>query len=311
MSFSRFLFTFNNDYRKKKRSNNKNPVKNEGDKRARTDSTTNLIIKGEPSFVSSPTVSRCCLLALNLASAYRSALHSICTTLTKGWFRQFAVDNFPRPAAYDRNLISNRDSILEKHSLPPVIKDDPHELLQKTMTDLDGANKLLIVGGDSGDANTDENYDSDEDVYEHLNREDELETDKGFWMIDSAISEKAGLLVAFYNECYFKGSDCISNCNFHGLLSVQSFATDVDIKHISAFKSPRYGSPDECLQKQCGLSIVEKGSGYAWCKRLGRRFVDGVSGSCHSTKASIKRGKSSLQQSQRLQESRDYPSIAC
>jgi len=56
MSFSRFLFTFNNDYRKKKRSNNKNPVKNEGDKRARTDSTTNLIIKGEPSFVSSPTV---------------------------------------------------------------------------------------------------------------------------------------------------------------------------------------------------------------------------------------------------------------
>lgn len=243
-------------------------------------------------------------MALNLASAYRSALHCICTTLTRGWFHQFAVDNFPRPAGCDRNLISIRDAILEKHSLPPVIKDDPHELLQKTMTDLDdlhlmrrlisltksltGANKLLIVGGDSDDANTDENYDSEEDVYEHLNQEDELETDKSFWMIDSAISEKHGLLVAFYNECYFKGSNCISNCNFHGILSVQPFTTDVDTKHINAFRSPRYGTPDECLQKQCGLSIVEKGSGYAWCKRLDRRFVDGVSGSCYSTKTSIK-----------------------
>lgn len=105
-------------------------------------------------------------------------------------------------------------------------------------------------------------------------------------MIDSGISEKP---VACYNECYFKGSDCISNFNFHGTLSVQPFTTDIDIEHISAFRSSRYGIPDECLQKQCGLLIVEKGSGYAWCRGLDRRFVDGVSGSYYSTKTSFKR----------------------
>lgn len=52
------------------------------------------------------------LLTNNQASAYRSALARICARLTKGWFRQFVVDNFPRLSVCDKDLLSIRDAIL-------------------------------------------------------------------------------------------------------------------------------------------------------------------------------------------------------
>ncbi|KAL7325905.1 hypothetical protein PS15p_208324 [Mucor circinelloides] len=76
-------------------------------------------------------------LTSEAASAYRSALIRICTTLTKGWFRQFAVDSFPRLAVCDKDLLPIRDAILEKHSAPERTRTDPLELLKKLITNLD------------------------------------------------------------------------------------------------------------------------------------------------------------------------------
>src|SRR3954453_2867189 len=53
----------------------------------------------------------------NHESSYRSALVRICTTLTKGWFRQFAIDNYPRLSNLDKDLLSIAHDIINKHPL--------------------------------------------------------------------------------------------------------------------------------------------------------------------------------------------------
>ncbi|CAO0800299.1 unnamed protein product [Mucor circinelloides] len=76
-------------------------------------------------------------LTSDAASAYRSALIRICTTLTKGWFRPFALNDFPRLAVCDKDLLSIRDAIPEKHPAPERTRTDPLELLKKPSTNLD------------------------------------------------------------------------------------------------------------------------------------------------------------------------------
>ncbi|KAL9556191.1 hypothetical protein MBANPS3_001985 [Mucor bainieri] len=70
-------------------------------------------------------------------SAYRSALIHVCITLTKGWFRQFVVDNFPRLVVCDKALLPIRDAILEKHPAPQQARANPLESLKKSITNLE------------------------------------------------------------------------------------------------------------------------------------------------------------------------------
>ena len=53
----------------------------------------------------------------NQETAYRSALVRICTTLTKGWFRQFAIDNYPRLSNLDKDLLSIAHDIINNYPL--------------------------------------------------------------------------------------------------------------------------------------------------------------------------------------------------
>ena len=53
------------------------------------------------------------MISKNHKTAYHLALVRICTTLTKGWFRQFAIDNYPRLSNLDKDLLSIAYEIID------------------------------------------------------------------------------------------------------------------------------------------------------------------------------------------------------
>ena len=65
------------------------------------------------------------MISKNHETSYHLALVRICTTLTKGWFRQFAIDNYPRLLNLDKDLIFIARSVTENHPLPQTNEDNP------------------------------------------------------------------------------------------------------------------------------------------------------------------------------------------
>src|SRR4051794_39637017 len=69
------------------------------------------------------------MISKNQETSYQSALVRICTTLTKGWFRQFAIDNYPRLSKLDKDLLLISQDIIKNHPLqqkkPKAWKLDP------------------------------------------------------------------------------------------------------------------------------------------------------------------------------------------
>ena len=63
--------------------------------------------------------------------SYRSALVRICTSLTKGWFRQFAIDNYPRLSNLDKNLLPVARNIIDSYPLAKKEQEEPSILLHK------------------------------------------------------------------------------------------------------------------------------------------------------------------------------------
>jgi hypothetical protein len=57
------------------------------------------------------------MISKNQETSYHLALVRICTTLTKGWFRQFAIDNYPRLSNLDKDLLSISNEIINDHPL--------------------------------------------------------------------------------------------------------------------------------------------------------------------------------------------------
>ncbi|GBB84942.1 hypothetical protein RclHR1_11510006 [Rhizophagus clarus] len=72
------------------------------------------------------------MISNNQETSYNLALARICTTLTKGWFRQFAIDNYPRLSNLDKNLLSIAHDVIEKFPIkqkkPVVFVPDPETL---------------------------------------------------------------------------------------------------------------------------------------------------------------------------------------
>jgi hypothetical protein len=68
-------------------------------------------------------------ISKNQETSYHLALVRICTTLTKGWFRQFAIDNYPRLSNLDKDLLSISNEIINDHPLQQkeiqIWKPDP------------------------------------------------------------------------------------------------------------------------------------------------------------------------------------------
>ena len=54
--------------------------------------------------------------------------------ITKGWFRQFAIDNYPRLSNLDKDLLSITHNIINKHALL-LAKKEPSELLYEWIFD--------------------------------------------------------------------------------------------------------------------------------------------------------------------------------
>ena len=69
------------------------------------------------------------MISKNHETSYHLALVRICTTLTKGWFRQFAIDNYPRLSNLDKDLLSIANGIINDHPLKQkeirIWKPDP------------------------------------------------------------------------------------------------------------------------------------------------------------------------------------------
>ncbi|GBC00959.1 hypothetical protein RclHR1_04010006 [Rhizophagus clarus] len=69
------------------------------------------------------------MISKNQETSYNLALVRICTTLTRGWFRQFAIDNYPRLSNLDKDLLSIAHDVIEKFPIkekkPDVLKLDP------------------------------------------------------------------------------------------------------------------------------------------------------------------------------------------
>src|SRR3954452_11351710 len=57
------------------------------------------------------------MISKNHETSYHLALVRICTTLTKGWFRQFAIDNYPRLSNLDKDLLSISHDIINNQPL--------------------------------------------------------------------------------------------------------------------------------------------------------------------------------------------------
>ena len=57
------------------------------------------------------------MISKNHETSYHLALVRICTTLTKGWFRQFAIDNYPRLSNLDKDLLSIANGIIDDYPL--------------------------------------------------------------------------------------------------------------------------------------------------------------------------------------------------
>ncbi|RIA93431.1 hypothetical protein C1645_843443 [Glomus cerebriforme] len=75
------------------------------------------------------------MISKNQDTSYRSALVKICTSLTKGWFRQFAIDNYPRLSNLEKDLLSIAHKIINDHPLPQKKQDEPSALLKKWILD--------------------------------------------------------------------------------------------------------------------------------------------------------------------------------
>ncbi|PKB91692.1 hypothetical protein RhiirA5_447965 [Rhizophagus irregularis] len=69
------------------------------------------------------------MISKDQENSYKLALVRICTKLTKGWFHQFAIDNYPRLSNLDKDLLSIAHDIIEKFPIkqkkPDVILLDP------------------------------------------------------------------------------------------------------------------------------------------------------------------------------------------
>ncbi|RIA96677.1 hypothetical protein C1645_815101 [Glomus cerebriforme] len=66
------------------------------------------------------------MISKNQETSYNLALVRICTTLTKGWFRQFAIDNYPQLSNLDKDLLSIAHDVIDKH---PLKKKNPQKLV--------------------------------------------------------------------------------------------------------------------------------------------------------------------------------------
>src|SRR5947209_3794596 len=76
------------------------------------------------------------MISKNQEYSYLSALNRICTSLTKGWFRQFAIDNYPRLSNLDKDLMPISHNIINNHPLL-LEKKEPSELLYEWILDLE------------------------------------------------------------------------------------------------------------------------------------------------------------------------------
>ncbi|PKY31312.1 hypothetical protein RhiirB3_448853 [Rhizophagus irregularis] len=69
------------------------------------------------------------MISKDQENSNKLALARICTTLTRGWFRQFAIDNHPRVSNLDKDLLSIANDIIEKCPIkqkrPDIIEHDP------------------------------------------------------------------------------------------------------------------------------------------------------------------------------------------
>ena len=74
------------------------------------------------------------MISKNQETSYLLALNRICTSLTKGWFRQFAIDNYPQLSNLDKDLLSITHNIINKHALL-LAKKEPSELLYEWIVD--------------------------------------------------------------------------------------------------------------------------------------------------------------------------------
>ncbi|CAB4489861.1 unnamed protein product [Rhizophagus irregularis] len=69
------------------------------------------------------------MISKDQENSYKLALVRIFTKLTKGWFHQFAIDNYPRLSNLDKDILSIAHNIIEKFPIkqknPDVILLDP------------------------------------------------------------------------------------------------------------------------------------------------------------------------------------------
>src|SRR5581483_8449575 len=79
------------------------------------------------------------MISKNQEYSYLSALIRICTSLTKGWFRQFVVDNYPRLSNLDKDLLSIAHNIITplKNNFEQDHHKSPSTLLHKWILDPD------------------------------------------------------------------------------------------------------------------------------------------------------------------------------
>src|SRR5581483_645172 len=75
------------------------------------------------------------MISKNQEYSYLSALVRICTSLTKGWFRQFAIDNYPRLSNLDKDLLSIAQNIIDNHPLSKKKRTIPSILLHEWILD--------------------------------------------------------------------------------------------------------------------------------------------------------------------------------
>ena len=163
-------------------------------------------------------------ISSNQVTSYHSALTRICTYLTKGWFRQFAIDNYPRLLNFDKDLLFIAHNVTKNHPLPQTKKDNPSTLLYKWIPDPDTRNILELIH-----PYTEIISDLEMPIHQKLASDYLFTTERSGVKITSPVNNNISITAIITSVNYMSDTDCDTEANWWA--SVAIFSSE-ELKNI-------------------------------------------------------------------------------
>jgi hypothetical protein len=144
-------------------------------------------------------------ISKNQETSYRLALCRICTSLTKGWFRQFAIDNYLRLLNLDKDLLSIANNVISNNPLKPKKQEVPSLLLHEWVLDPDTRAIFEPIHSCTKKMSNFKSLGSPSGRY---NRSDDFETHRSGIEIISPVNKDISITAIATTACLINYDDC-------------------------------------------------------------------------------------------------------